>query len=92
MTNRIRTVTVTLDRDFRDDDLEAIVSILMGIKHVAHVQPGAIVSMKDHDARQEFQQKVLCDIMKILGLFAFGGLRKEEGQALANIRAELSKI
>lgn len=38
MTDRIRTLTVTLDKDYRDDDVQSIVSAIQHIKGVALVE------------------------------------------------------
>lgn len=38
MTDRVHALTVLLDRDFRDDDVQAIVQAIRMIKHVAAVQ------------------------------------------------------
>ena len=39
MTDRINAFVVILDRDIRDDDVEAITNALRMVKHVASVEP-----------------------------------------------------
>jgi hypothetical protein len=51
MTDRIRHVTVTLDRDYRDDDVEVILSAIRQIKGVGSVKP-KIVEGGEHLARE----------------------------------------
>lgn len=61
MTDRIRHLTITLDADIRDDDLEPIVSALQHVRGVSSVDHH-IVTEQDHLARQavraEVQQKL----------------------------------
>ncbi len=80
MTDRVRTLTVTLDRDFRTDDIETIIGWLKGVKYVADVQLGPVVEMGDHIARQEFRQRTLGDVAKVLRLYASGGNGSDEAQ------------
>ena len=42
MTDRIRHVTVTLDQDYRDDDVKSILSAIEHIKGVASVEPHVV--------------------------------------------------
>ena len=58
MTNRIRTVTVLLDRDYRDDDVEAVLNGIQMIKGVAKVEPGDAVDMDDYLNRQQYATEV----------------------------------
>lgn len=61
MTDRIRTVIVVLDRDYREDDAEPIVKAIRMIKGVASVEL-SVVDGVDHMARMvartELQGKV----------------------------------
>lgn len=50
MTDRIRHLTVTLDKDYRDDDVESIVNAICQIRGVGAVTP-KIVEGLDHLAR-----------------------------------------
>ena len=51
MTDRIRTLTVLLDSDYRDDDAEPIVNAISMISGVADVHLGDPVDAKDWSAR-----------------------------------------
>ena len=50
MTDRIRHLTVTLDEDFREDDLAPIVAAIEHIRGVASVET-RVVEGGDHSAR-----------------------------------------
>ena len=67
MTDRIQSMTVTLDRDYRDDDAEIIRMAIQMIRGVAHVDFGKPVDPSDHFARQralmELKDKMV-DILK----------------------------
>ena len=39
MTDRIRQITVVLDRDYRDDDVESILTAIQMVKGVSIVEP-----------------------------------------------------
>ena len=62
MTDRIQGLTVALDRDFRDDDVEAIVNAILMVKGVKSVKK-SVVDVGDYTARvraaTEIQGKVL---------------------------------
>jgi hypothetical protein len=62
MTNRIKGLTVALDRDYRDDDVEAIVNAILMVKGVKGVKK-SIVEVGDYTARvravSDIQEKVL---------------------------------
>ena len=50
MTDRIRHLTVTLERDIREDDAESIISAIRSLRHVADVTP-KVVTGADASAR-----------------------------------------
>jgi len=50
MTDRFRTLTVTLDQELREDDAQAIIDAIKQIRHVADVRP-KVATMGDDDAR-----------------------------------------
>lgn len=50
MTDRIQGLTVALDRDYRDDDVEAIVNAILMVKGVKHVKK-SVVGVGDYTAR-----------------------------------------
>jgi hypothetical protein len=51
MTDRIRHVTITLDKDYRDDDAKVILDAISMIKGVGKVTP-RVVEVTDHLARE----------------------------------------
>ena len=61
MTDRIKGMTITLDADIREDDVQAIVNAMKMIKGVVHVEP-SIVTVEDHINREmiryEFKHKL----------------------------------
>ena len=60
MTDRVRTLTVTLDRDYRTDDVLPIMDALKMIIGVAVVEfdDGDVVSPDRHCARHEFKRRL----------------------------------
>lgn len=62
MTDRYNAVTVVLDRDYRTDDAEAILTALRQIRGVLSVEPN-VADISDHVAdqrvRHELGQKLL---------------------------------
>lgn len=62
MTDRVRHLTITLDEDMRDDDLDPILSAIQHVRGVSSVERH-VVTAQDHLARQavraEVQQKLL---------------------------------
>lgn len=69
MTDRIQALTVTLSRDIREDDCEAIVNSIMMIKGVATVTP-VVSNVSAHVARmREYQRwsEALHDMVNKLG-------------------------
>lgn len=57
MTDRIKGFTVTLEKDFRDDDVEVIKQAIQMIKGVAHVEP-SIVTNEDHFNRERIKSEL----------------------------------
>ncbi len=51
MTDRVRTITVILELDTRDDDAEHFLALFRNIKGVASVELGEVVLSKDLVAR-----------------------------------------
>lgn len=44
MTDRLNGVTITFEKDIRDDDAEAILNAMRMIRGVAHVEPNIVTS------------------------------------------------
>ena len=63
MTDRIRTLTVVLNDDYRDDEVEEISMCIERLKGVAEVRFGAPVNLQELSARAavriELQQKMI---------------------------------
>ena len=57
MTDRVKGFTVTLERDFRDDDVEVILNAVKMIRGVANVEP-CIVTGEDHMNRERLKYEL----------------------------------
>lgn len=66
MTDRIHALTITLDQDYRDDDVEAIVNAIRMVKGVAHVALH-VTNLTDHTARGRVRQEIGGDLMRLAG-------------------------
>jgi len=69
MTDRINTITIVLERDVRDDDIEPLVQALQMIRGVAAVKPNvAHVSdfMAEERAKRDMGHRILDAITKIV--------------------------
>ena len=61
MTDRVKGFTVTLDKDYRVDDVEAILNAVRMIHGVAHVEPSITTSddwMNRQSIRIEMEKKI----------------------------------
>jgi hypothetical protein len=54
MTDRIKGFTVTLDKDYREDDVEVILNAVKMIRGVAHVEP-SLSTAGDHMNRERIR-------------------------------------
>ncbi len=59
MTDRVRTLTVILDRDTRDDDVECTVAAIERIEGVSSVKLGKPVGFEDYIARQTAASEIV---------------------------------
>jgi hypothetical protein len=66
MTDRIRTLTVILERDYRDDDVQAVVEAVKMLKGVQAVELGKPVDLADHVAREEARRELRQKLIDIL--------------------------
>jgi len=55
MTDRIHALTVVLDKDIRDDDVETIIQAIQMIRHVADVRTH-VADLKTHAARARVRE------------------------------------
>lgn len=66
MTDRIRTLTVFLDADYRDDDIERITTAICMVKGVLRVEP-RVVTAPDIIARAVAKGQLRREIATALG-------------------------
>lgn len=70
MTNRVDGLVITLDKDYRDDDVEVIVNAIKMIKGVANVEMN-VVELKDYlyrsRVRWEVESKLIQAVRDIFG-------------------------
>ena len=79
MTDRIRTLTVILDRDMRDDDVEVVKQAVQMVKRVASVQNGEVVGGDEHMRRTIALNEFIRTQYQFLGLFGYlSGKEAEE--------------
>lgn len=64
MTDRIKGVYVTFDKDYRDDDAEPILQAIRMVRGVADVDP-KVTSYEDHDARVKVADKFADDVLAL---------------------------
>lgn len=65
MTDRIRHLTVVLDADYRDDDVEPIVEAIKMVRGVASVEEG-IVEARDLLARDAVRAEIERDLHRAI--------------------------
>jgi hypothetical protein len=58
MTDRIHTLTVALDRDIRDDDIEHVLTAIQMVRGVAAVTDQHVSNMGDWSARQRIRSEL----------------------------------
>lgn len=66
MTERIRTIHVTLDKDYRVDDGEDILNAIRMTKGVHHAEYGDVVDHERHSARNEGRQELEDQIREVI--------------------------
>lgn len=67
MTDRIRTMHVILDDDYRTDDADSIWAAILMIKGISKVEFGDAVEVNDHIVREDIRRKLtkaLFDVVK----------------------------
>ncbi len=73
MTDRIRTLTVVLDRDYREDDVEPLIEVLRYVKGVADVKKGDAINPNGHLNREIAAREIKQQLLNLL-------LRAERGE------------
>ena len=58
MTDRVRVLTVILDREMRDDDVEIVVDAIKLMRYVANVELGPVVSPNEYAVRLEERRRI----------------------------------
>lgn len=66
MTDRVRTLTVILDRDYRDDDAEVLMQSIRLMRGVEDVALGPIVDGSDHIAREVAKTELRKELIDLL--------------------------
>lgn len=66
MTDRIQHLTVLLDQDFRDDDVEALVLAIAQMRGVSLCMMGKPVDHTDHMARERVKAELRRDLSAVL--------------------------
>lgn len=67
MTDRIRTVIVVLDNDYRTDDAEAILNAIRMVKGVASAEIGDVLDPTDYIARYALRHEVYTKLVDAVG-------------------------
>ena len=62
MTDRIHAITVALDRDMRDDDVECVLKAIRMLRFVADVTPH-VVDMESYSARSRVISRVRTELV-----------------------------
>ncbi len=73
MTDRIRTLTVVLDRDYREDDVAPLIEVIRYVKGVADVHKGDAITIQNHLDREIAARELKTQIIALL-------LRAERGE------------
>lgn len=66
MTNRVNGLVITLDKDYRDDDVQVIIDAIKMIRGVADVDMN-IVEMQDYLNRNRVRYEIEGEIYKAIG-------------------------
>ncbi len=72
MTDRLRSITVVLDQDYREDDAEPILAALRMVKGVAGVT-WTTADWKDQIAQEAGTREMRSVLYEVLRLCSFGG-------------------
>lgn len=94
MSNSYRTAVVVFDQEISEEGMEALSTILKGVRHVIEVLPGDPTNQMHIDAaKAELQHDFFMDVVTLLRLFTGNRYMSEaEREVLRNVKAELSKI
>lgn len=69
MTDRVRTLTVLLDKDWRDDDVQHVIDAIRMVRGVADVQPTVETAEKQMavwKAKDELRREILQKVVELL--------------------------
>jgi cell division protein FtsX len=66
VTDRVRTLTVFLEQDMRDDDAQGIVGAIQQIRGVRAVELGKPVTMEQHLAREAVRRELIDELYAVL--------------------------
>jgi len=91
MTDRVQNLTVILDSSYRVDDIEPLMDVLRGVKHVSDVLLGHPDDFNTVVAQDRLNHSVVLNLMRVIRLY--GRCSNDlEREVLRNIQAELSKL
>ena len=65
MTDRINSLTIVLEKDVRDDDVEALISAVMQLRNVLSVEKN-VTNVSDVVARQRARQELGKKLLDVL--------------------------
>jgi len=65
MTDRYHTLTVTLEREIRDDDAEALIKAIMQMRGVLDVQ-GEVAEFEFYAAREQAKRDLREELLEVL--------------------------
>ena len=71
MTDRIHALTVVLERDTRDDDVEALVNAIRQMRNVADVSLH-VTDLSDHSARAQVKVEVGQALSQCIHMLCYG--------------------
>ena len=89
MTDRLRGVIVTFDRNIREDDAEGVINAIKHIRCVAGVTP--VVNDMDKDMAETKVRHDWADSIMALGMAMYHGRNEEVSEALKKINNDNQK-
>ena len=91
MTDRVRTLTVLLDEDFRTDDVESIMDGLRMIKYVREVKLGEVVGHASWRASDEYRRE-MSDVLFAIARASTGMRNEHEAEFLCEIKLLVARL
>ena len=66
MTDRVRTITVVLERDMRTDDVQYVVDAIRMVRYVSHAEAGPVVDHISYAARRDVATKIRNGVLRVI--------------------------